>query len=313
MPSVAVVGAGAMGGAWAGRLAAAGLDVAVVDVSEALIEAIRADGLVVDTGPGVTASARVSASTDPRDVGPCDVVFVFVKGPHTRSAAERLGPMVGPATIVASLQNGWGNADTLAEYVDPERIVVGVTYEGATITGPGRVNNAGHGPTSLGPYVDGRSTSGAALVAEIMERAGFECHVSAAVRIDIWRKLVHNACCLPVAALTDLRTSELVEPGAIRDLVDALAAEAVAAARAAGHPIELDERLDRIHAVLRSSGMGIASMLADVHAKRRTEIDTINGAVVRAATTHGVPVPLNEAMVALVQGLERSWARTEPS
>jgi len=308
---VAVVGAGAMGGAWAGRLAAAGVDVVVIDVSGETVEAIRSGGLTVATAAESEVRASVAATTDARDLGPRDVVFIFVKGPHTRSAAERLGAIVGSGSVVVSLQNGWGNADVIAEHVAAERIVVGVTYEGATIVEPGRINNPGHGPTFLGPYLEGASLTGSETVAELMRQGGFECHVSEQVRTDIWRKLIHNASCLAVAALTDLRTSELVEPGDVADLLDALAAEAVSVAQAAGYPIELAERLDRIHAVLGSSGMGIASMLADAHAHRRTEIDTINGAVVRAAAEFDVPVPLNEAMVSLIHGLERAWQRAE--
>lgn len=311
--SVAIVGGGAMGGAWAGRLGAAGFDVAVLDVSTAHVDAIREHGLSVAVDATTVVRADVAATTRPDEVGTRDVVFIFVKGPHTRAAASSLGEIVGAASLVVSLQNGWGNADILAEYVDPGRIVVGVTYEGATLLEPGRVSNPGHGPTHLGPYLESAPTQGAQVVADIMSRGGFECHVSTEVRTDIWRKLIHNASCLPVAALTDLRTSQLVEPGGVVDVLDALATEAVAVARAAGHDIDLDERLGVIHRVLGSSGMGVASMLADVHAKRRTEVDTINGAVVLAAADLGVPVPLNRAMVSLMHGLERAWKADPPA
>lgn len=296
-----------MGGAWAGRLGAAGCDVAVLDVSRAHVDAIRTTGLSVSIDTSTVVEADVTASTDPDDIGTRDVVFVFVKGPQTRAAASTLGRIVKATTQVVSLQNGWGNADIIAEYVDPERIVVGVTYEGATLVEPGRVSNLGHGPTHLGPFLDGAPTEGAQVVADTMRRGGFECHVSSKVRTDVWRKLIHNASCLPVAALTDLRTSQLVEPGDVVDVLNALATEAVAVARAAGHDIDLDERLGVIHDVLGTSGLGVASMLADVHARRRTEIDTINGAVVRAAGEFGIPVPLNRAMVSLMHGLERAW------
>ncbi len=299
-----------MGGAWAGRLAAKGVDVAVIDVSTELVDAFRTGGITVVTAADTEIHGSVSAATDMGSVGLRDIVFVFVKGPHTRAATERLAEIAAPDAIVVSLQNGWGNAEIIAETMDDAGIVVGVTYEGATVLEPGRISNAGHGPTHLGPYLEDGSVDGAEQVAAMMRSAGFECHVSAAVRTDIWRKLVHNASCLAVAGLTDLRTCELVEPGEVSDLIDAIAAEAVSVAVAEGHPIELSERVQAIHSVLGSSGMGIASMLADVHARRRTEIDTINGAVVRAAARHDLPVPLNEAMVALIHGLERSWHRS---
>jgi 2-dehydropantoate 2-reductase len=298
-----------MGGAWAGRLASAGADVAVVDVSPELVGAFDSAGISVETAAGEEVVGAVRAATDIGLVREREIVFVFVKGPHTRAATQGLAKVLDPETIVVSLQNGWGNADVIAETVDAGRIVVGVTYEGATVLSPGRISNPGHGPTHLGPYLEGGDHVAADRVAATMSLAGFECHVSATVRTDIWRKLIHNASCLAVAGLTDLRTSELVEPGDVGGLIDAIALEATHVAIAEGHEIDATERIEAIHRVLGSSGMGIASMLADVHARRPTEIDTINGAVVRAAARHGLRVPLNEAVVALIRGLERSWQR----
>jgi 2-dehydropantoate 2-reductase len=129
------------------------------------------------------------------------------------------------------------------------------------------------------------------------------------VRTEIWRKLVLNAATLPTAALTTLRAGELGVPGPMLDLVDALAAEAVAVAQAQGLAIELDERVERIHATLERAGAGKPSMLQDAEAHRKTEVERINGAVVAAGDASGVAVPLNRAMLALIGGLERSWRR----
>jgi 2-dehydropantoate 2-reductase len=306
---VAVVGGGAMGGVWAGAIAEVGHDVTIVDVAQVLVDAIGRSGMTVEEDGQRDIHATPAATTDPVEAGHQDVVFVFVKGPHTAAAASSLAPLVGPGTMVTSLQNGWGNADVLAQSVEPDQLVVGVTYESARIVDHGRVRRTGRGPTWLGPYREGASDAGAHAVATVMRSAGFEASVSPDVRTDVWKKLVHNASCLPVAALTGLHTSELVEPGLVCDLVDALASEAVAVARALGYDIDPRERIERIHAVLSASGMGVPSMLADVRGRRATEIGTINGAVVRAGRGAGVAVPLNEAMVSLVQGLERSWTR----
>ena len=124
----------------------------------------------------------------------------------------------------------------------------------------------------------------------------------------MWRKLVLNAATLPAAALTGLKAGDLTRCEAMRELVESLAGEVVAVARAQGLDIELDERLDQIHATLERAGAGKPSMLQDVEAQRKTEVERINGAVVAAAEEVGVPVPLNRAMVALIRGHERSWA-----
>lgn len=308
MKKVAVVGGGAMGGVWAGHLATGGASVSVVDVSNDVIAAIMASGLTVESGDRII-SPRVRATTKAGELEPQDVVFVFVKGPHTRASCESVQSLLGPASTVVTLQNGWGNADVLAEVVPADRLVIGVTYEGATLRAPGIVAHTGRGPTFVGPYRDGDSLELAELVATIMRDGGFECRATLGVKTEIWRKLVHNAACLPVSALTGFRASELVDPGPVWDLLQQLALETVDVAEAMGYEIDRAERVQHIHTVLSGAGMGTPSMLADVIAKKQTEIDLINGAVVSAGDHHGVPVPLNRAMVALIKGLEASWSR----
>lgn len=299
-------GTGAMGGLLAARLAAAGRRVALVGRDAATILKIATDGLTLEDDEAEEV-LRPTATIRPEDIGPVDTVFVFVKGPQTGAVALAIGPLVGPETTVATLQNGLGNGDTLATAVDPESLVVGVTYDGATLRGPGHVAHTGRGPAFVGPYLDGASTDRALAVEALLRDAGFDCLATPTVLTEIWRKLIHNAACLPVAALTGLRNAELVAPGPACDVVDALAIEATAVARALGHDIDGAERIERIHTVLGKAGTGIVSMLADVLARRPTEIDTINGAVVRWAEQVGVQVPRHRAMVSLVRGLETSW------
>lgn len=305
---VAIIGAGAMGGLWAARLANVGNEVSVVDVSEEVVGAINADGITVEAKDG-TATARVPATTDPGGVGPVEAAFFFVKAQHTASAAELATPLIEPSTTVVSLQNGWGNADVLAETYDPEQMVVGVTYNSATVSAPGKVAHTGAGTTFVGPFTDDAGTNRAGAVGDLMNAAGFETEATPKVKTEVWKKLILNAATLPTAALTLLRAGELGEPGPMLDLVDAVTEEAVRVARAQGYEIEPDERTERIHKTLQNAGMGKPSMLQDVEGLRKTEIEVVNGAVIRAAEKNGVEVPLNRAMVALVGGLERSWRR----
>lgn len=302
---VAIMGTGAMGGLWAARLAPAH-EVCAIDASPAVVAAIAADGLLLETG-GATETARVRAAADPAGLGPVDVVFFFTKAQHTAAAAELAGPLVGPSTTVASLQNGWGNADTLARSFPAAQIVIGVTYHSATVLAPGRVAHTGRGPTFVGPYDDGQGLDRAERLGTLLREAGLDATVTAAVKTEIWKKLVLNAATLPTAALTGLRAGALGQPGPLLDLVDAIAAEAVTTARAQGYAIDLDERLERIHTVLANAGQGKGSMLQDAEGRRKTEIEVINGAVLRAAERLAIEAPLNRAMVALIGGLERGW------
>ncbi len=310
---IAVVGgAGAMGGVWATRLHGAGHEVGVLDVAPAALAAIAADGLVVERKDGSTAVARLTATDNPADLGVADAVIFFTKSYHTPAAADLARPLVGPETTVVSLQNGWGNADALASVYPPEHLVMGVTYHSATVKAPGRIAyTADAGPTFVGPYLDGAPLARAEAVAAAMEAAGIATTVSARAKTEVWKKLILNCATLPTSALTRLYTGELGKPSPVRGLEDVLAREAAMVAWALGHEIDPDERVATIHEHLAHGGKGKPSMLQDVEGKRATEIDVINGAVVREADRLGLDVPVNRAMVALVKGLERSWRQDD--
>jgi 2-dehydropantoate 2-reductase len=217
--------------------------------------------------------------------------------------------LVGAGTTVVSQQNGWGNADVLAGVYLPVQLVIGVTYHSAMVLEPGCVAHTGKGPTVVGPYLDGVPLDRAERVGALLSGAGIDTAVTPQVKTEVWKKLILNAATLPTASLTRLRAGDLGQPGPMRDLVDAVAAEATAVAQAQGYDIDRQERIDRIHTVLAGAGQGKGSMLQDVEARRKTEIEVINGAVVRAAERAGIDVPLNRAMVALIGGLERGWAQ----
>jgi 2-dehydropantoate 2-reductase len=296
-----------MGGTLAAEAADAGHDVTVVDVSREIVERVRREGLLVETPEGQL-RAEVAATTDTAEVGPVDVVVIFVKAQHTRAAGETARALLDADTVVATLQNGWGNADVLAEVLPPERLVAGVTYNSCTMLGPGRLKHSGRGPTVVGPFLVDGDLGPARRTAELLTIAGWTAQATGAATTEIWKKLVLNAATLPTAALTGLPAGEVGQPGPLLDLVDDLAGETVQVARAMGLDLDAAERVERIHSVLLNAGSGKASMLQDVESRRPTEIETINAAVVRAGEQHGVDVPLNRAMVALVTGLERSWA-----
>jgi 2-dehydropantoate 2-reductase len=301
-PSIAIVGAGAMGSVFGALLAQGGAHVLLIDVSQPLVDRLGRDGLQVD-GPDGTRQITVRASTTAAGYGVVDAVFLFVKCHQTRDAAALARPLVGRRTAVVSLQNGWGNGDTLAAAYPPDQLVIGVTYLSATVKGPGRVTYSGSGPTLLGPW----TPAGASLaerVGEWLAAAGLAVDHPADVRSAIWKKLVLNAATLPTAALTRLTAGALGRQDQMRDVVRAAAAEAVAAARAQGYDVDEEERQTAIAEVLSRAGTGKASMLQDVEAGRSTEIDVISGAVLRAAEAHAIDTPVTRALYGLVKGLE---------
>ncbi|HET8673244.1 MAG TPA: 2-dehydropantoate 2-reductase [Thermoleophilaceae bacterium] len=303
--SVVVVGAGAMGSVFGGRLAEAGVPTTLLDTDRELVERLNSDGLrLVENGSERT--LRVRASTDPSDVEPPTALLFFVKCHQTARAAELAQPLARDGAAVVSLQNGWGNADTLSETFGDERLVVGVTYTSATVLERGVVSSSGPGRTVLGPYADGEAGGLAETLGAALEAAGFPVEQPRPVLAEIWKKLVLNAATLPTAALTGLTAGALAGSEEMHALVDAAAAEAVAVGQAKGFELELGERLESIHSTLERAGSGKGSMLQDVEAGRRTEIDVISGAVLRGADEHGVDVPVTRALYALVTGFERA-------
>ena len=299
---IAVVGAGAMGAIFGARFAQAGHDTHLVDVAVPLVDKVNSDGITVVRGDDETVT-QVPATTDPASVGPVDLVVFCVKCYHTASAAEDARPLVDSSTVVASLQNGWGNGDVLAGVFPPEQIVVGVTYNSGTVLEIGRVAHPGVGPTTIGSFTDGEG-GGPERVAEALMDGGLEATVASPIRPEIWKKLILNAATLPTAALIGMNAGALTAHPEMKELVSETAREAVAVARALGYDIDEQERIDAIHGLLERAGPARGSMLQDFEAGRRTEIDVINGAVVRAAGDTDVPVPINRAFVALVKGWE---------
>ena len=299
---IAVVGAGAMGSIFGARFTQAGHDTVLVDVAAPLVEKINADGVTIVRGEEETVT-RVPATSDPASVGPVDVVVFCVKCYHTPSAAELARPLVGPETVVASLQNGWGNGDVLAGIYPAEQVTVGVTYNSGLVQGLARVVHPAEQPTLVGSFSDGPG-DGPARLAQALSDAGLEATVVSPVRPEIWKKLILNAATLPTAALTGMHAGALTACEETHALVTDTAREAVSVAQALGYDIDAQERVDAIHALLEKAGPSKASMLQDFEAGRRTEIDVINGAVVRAADENDVPVPINRGFVALVKGWE---------
>ena len=298
---IAVVGAGAMGSIFGARFHQAGHETVLVDVVQSLVDTINAEGVTVVRGDDETVT-RVPATTDPATVGPVDIVVFFTKCYHTSSAAESARPLVGPDTAVASLQNGWGNGDVLATAYPPGQVVLGVTYNSGLLQGPGRVLHPAEQPTLVGSFSDGGD--GAARLAEALESAGLAATVASPVRPEIWKKLILNAASLPASALTGMTAGALGTSQDMLDLVSETTREAVAVAQALGYDIDFDERIGTILGLVEKAGPTKASMLQDVEAGRRTEIDVINGAVVRAADEVGVPVPINRTLMQLIKGWE---------
>ncbi|RKU02734.1 2-dehydropantoate 2-reductase [Burkholderia sp. Nafp2/4-1b] len=302
---IAILGAGAMGSLFGALLAEHGEAVTLIDVNDAHLDAIRRDGLRIDDDRGerrirALQAVRPEAASATAPDTPFDLLIVFTKSLHTRTALHGVRALLTPRTFVLTLQNGLGNVETLNAFVPLERILVGVTTWPADFAGPGHVRSHGAGTIRM-MTADGAARPIAATVADALSRAGLACSLDADVWAAIWEKVAFNAALNPLCAATGCTVDQLARVPDGPRLALAIAAETAAVARAKGVAVD-GERIARNveHAICAHHGHR-PSMLQDVLAGRRTEIDAINGQVVAAARATGVAVPHTDTLLALVR------------
>jgi 2-dehydropantoate 2-reductase len=215
-------------------------------------------------------------------------------------------PIIAPRSIILTLQNGLGNEDVLHSVFPSNRVLIGVSLHTVITVGSGHYLHTGVRDTALGPS-DGSSAAAAIEVGAVFSRPDAAVHVlsETEIRREQWAKFVLNCASLPTMALTRLPTNVAKDEQVVFDLMDGVTRETCDIAHAEGIDLNADERVAFQHDLFRTAG-GRASMLGDVLARRRTEIDTINGAAIAYADRHGLPAPLNRAMFALVKGLEKA-------
>jgi 2-dehydropantoate 2-reductase len=302
---VCVVGCGAVGSLFAANLARLeGVEVWAFDLARDHVDAINRDGLRLSGAGNVVAHPR--ATSDAAELPACDFGIVATKAMHTSAAIAATAHAFAEGSV-ATVQNGLGNEETIAEHV--ERVIRGTTFPAGKIVAPGHVQWDVKGDTTFGPFEPKPAPAGdVERLADACTRAGMPTAAVADARGPQWRKVIFNASTNPIGALTGLTHGRVCEDRPLRALVSGLVDEGKAVATAQG--IELDADPEELidHAAKPEVAYDHkASMLQDVEARRATEIDYLNGGIVRFGDEHGVPTPLNRAIWALVKGLERSW------
>jgi 2-dehydropantoate 2-reductase len=301
---IAIVGCGAMGSVYAGLLAGAGHEVWAVDSWREHVDAIRANGLRVEGASG-DRTVRVNATTAAADAGQCDLVIIATKARDVEAAARSAQALVGPKTLVLSIQNGLGGPDKAAAVLGRERLAVGVVGGfGASMRGPGHAHHNGMELVRLGELA-GPISPRLEAVAEVWRSGGFKVKCFDDIDQLVWEKLICNVCFSGTCAVTERTVGEVMEDPDAFKVASGCAAEAYAVARKRGIKLGFDDPM----AYVRDFGSKIPnarpSMLLDLMAKRRSEIDAINGAIPPAAKAVGLGAPYNEAISGLVRAKER--------
>jgi 2-dehydropantoate 2-reductase len=300
---ITVVGAGAMGASYGGHLARAGHDVVLVDTWQDHVDAINQGGLRAD---GVLGDHRIKlpASAAP-DVRPADVAIVFVDANNTASAAETLAGLLTPDGVAVTFQNGIGNVEKLQAALGAKRVLGGSSMCSAASRGPGHVTLTHMGTTSVGETdgARGGASDRVQAMVEALRGAGFEAEHEPNVMGLIWQKFVVNCAVNAIAATTGLRGGEIVRLPELDAFQDRVLEEVMAVTRAKQIRLPNPEIAAKIKAQCHKK-FNKPSMLQHVEAGRRTEIEALNGALIREAKALGIPTPNNEALVALLKGRE---------
>ncbi|MWV27633.1 ketopantoate reductase family protein [Aurantiacibacter rhizosphaerae] len=291
---VIVLGSGAMGCLFGAAFHRAGAEVTLVDVNADHVDAINADGLKVDLRSGEeTLPIRAALPADVSEAA--DLVMVFTKTFHTAAALEGISAAIGDDTHLLSLQNGLGNDRRLADFVAEERVMVGASMLPSDLVGHGHIRSHGEGYSKLYPAF-GDDTAMATRVADLLTQGGLETVLDAKIHEGIWSKAIFNATMNPLCALTRRTPGFLGANPQSRATIRAAVAEGIAAAHANGVMLDGQPIYDLTEVSMTDHADHEPSMLQDIHAGRRTEVDAINGAIVTAAKEAGVEAPVLETL-----------------
>ena len=308
---VLMLGTGALGGLFAHHLLLGGAEVCALDIWQEHVEAISRDGLRLQVDGREVVSPLKRATTSPRDAGIADLVVLFVKGYDSREALASVRPAVAPHTVFVTLQNGLGNPQLVREMFPANPVLFGLTTLTSDVLGPGRIEprSTASGVTDVWALDAGDTAPLHSFVA-LLNRGGISARVNPQIELSVWKKLVVNCALNGLCAVTDLNCGQMDDEEAMRQVLDGIADEVSLLARSKG--IALDAALARsfLKEVTEASLEHYPSMVYDVRRRRRTEIENMNGAIVRESEQHGLAAPFNRVVYGLVRAVEGSYTST---
>lgn len=276
----------------------------LLDVWEKHVEVIHTVGLQMEEDGKLINYHKLKAYTTDKSVGVVDLAIVFVKSTLTREAVESNRNVFGPNTLALTLQNGLGNIDLISQVLGEKNVIAGTTAHGATMLGPGKMRHAGSGKTFIGE-LDGRVTDRIVRIGEIFNLVGLDTEISKNISGLVWDKLLVNVGINALTGITKLKNGVLVENEEIRELLEKAVIEGTEVAVAKGIQLGFDDPVKHTKDVCISTAANQSSMLQDILNKKKTEIDMINGAVVREGKIMGIETPVNLVLTNLIKFLEK--------
>lgn len=300
-----VLGAGAMGCLYGGLLKEKGNDILLVDVSKPQIEEINTNGLTLETAEGIKL-IPIKAKYAHEIAEQPELLILFTKTIHSKSALESLKDKIGPNTYVLSLQNGLGNDEVIKEFVSTDRIIIGTTNFPSDLVKPGYVKSKGKGTTKI-MSCNGEITRKLDEIASMLNDAGFNCIITKDVFVSIWEKVAFNAACNALTAVTRLKLGAVGKTDEGRSLARSIAKEVISVANMKNISANADNVIKLIELDFVEHAEHMPSMMQDVLGNRTTEIDFINGAVVNEAEKLGVDVPVTKVLYQLISIIQNNY------
>ncbi|MFH0791154.1 MAG: 2-dehydropantoate 2-reductase [Candidatus Omnitrophota bacterium] len=302
---IVIAGPGAMGCLFAAFLSKTKEPVWLLDKNRERAVKINQQGIIIE-GVSGNWQSKVKVTANPDEIGKCDLIIICVKSYHTKEAIVQLKPLITEDTRILTLQNGIGNIEILAEAAGTDKVIGGVTNQGATLIDRGKIRHAGIGETVIG-RTDGRISVEMRSVREIFNKAGIETKISRDIKGLLWSKLIINTGINALTAITHLNNGKLIEFEGTRKILREAVTEAIRIAKRKRIKLIYDDPLAKVEAVCEATAGNVSSMLQDVLKKKCTEIDFINGVIVRQGQELGIPVPVNSMLVGLVKTIEASY------
>ena len=302
---IVIVGPGAMGSLFAAFLSRTKEEVWLLDKNKERAAKINQQGIRVEGVSGQW-QAAVKATAETKDIERADLVIICVKSYDTKSAIISVKTLVGEDTSVLTLQNGLRNIEIIAEIVGADKVIGGITNMGATLLDAGRLRHAGKGETIIGK-IDGKIPVEMRAIREVFNKAGLETRISRDIKGFLWSKLLINAGINALTAITRLPNGKLLDFEGTRKILRMAVTEGIKVAKRKRIKLIYDDPLAKVESVCEATADNISSMLQDVLRKKRTEIDFINGVIVRQGQELGIPVPVNLLLLDLVKTIEASY------
>ena len=307
--NIAILGAGAMGSLYASYLAPYH-SVTLLDSFAPLVEHINTKGLIKVSHDHTEIPFQVKAVLSGTSLDYQDLVIVFVKGIHTYEAIKNNQSLLGPDTIVMTLQNGAGNNRDIAQFVKRERIIVGTSSHNSVSLEPGKFYHSGCGPTNIGPDLPcEESLRDVKTVAHALEESGLTVNIMENIQYVLWQKLVINCGINALSTLMQCRIGEVYTNPYLWDLCKRIVYECVLIAEADGTYLDRKEALLAVSKVCINDDNGYASMYQDRQNQRMTEIDRINGVVADLGSKYNIAAPCNLMLVTQIHGMEQMYSR----